>query len=143
MHYSHYRILDINGDGVDDLLLKGVDDAIFGKTDFYWTALTYRHGIVTSFLFDFYLCEDGVLEKYEDRYQYRDGLHIEIDGHQFLRCSGFEEEMLEFVAYNKATASWQGDWHNEIPMTDAEAEAILNKYPRIDQGMCPIEELLN
>ncbi len=143
MHYSHYRILDINGDGVDDLLLKGVDDAIFGKTDFYWTALTYRHGIVTSFLFDFYLCEDGVLEKHEDRHQDRDGLHIEIDGHQFLRCSGFEEEMLEFVAYNKATASWQGDWHNEIPMTDAEAEAILNKYPRIDQGMRPIEELLN
>lgn len=143
MHYSHYRIMDINGDGVDDLLLKGVDDAIFGKTDFYWTALTYRHGIVTSFLFDFYLCEDGVLEKYEDRHQDRDGLHIEIDGHQFLRCSGFEEEMLEFVAYNKATASWQGDWHNEIPMTDAEAEAILNKYPRIDQGMRPIEELLN
>lgn len=143
MHYSHYRILDINGDGVDDLLLKGVDDALFGKTDFYWIALTYRYGRVEGFVSDFYLCEDGILEKYEDRYQYQDGLHIEVDGHQFLRCHGFEEEMLEFVAYNKATASWQGDWHNEIPMTDAEAEAILNKYPRIDQGMRPIEELLN
>lgn len=143
MHYSHYRILDINGDGVDDLLLKGEDDAIFGKTDFYWIALTYRYGRVAGFVSDFYLCEDGVIEKYEDRHQYRDGLHIEINGHQFLRCHGFEEKMLEFVAYNKATASWQGDWHNEIPMTNAEAEATLSKYPRIDQGMRPIEELLN
>ena len=47
-----------------------------------------------------------------------------------------------FLAYNKATASWQGDWYNEVPMTEAEANAILTKYPRIDQGMRPISELL-
>ena len=143
MYYSHYRILDINGDGVDDLLLKGEDDSLIGKTDYYWIALTYRYGRLAGFASDFYLCEDGVLEKVEDRHRFVDELPIELNGHQFLRCHGFQDEYLEFVAYNKSTASWQGDWHNEIPMTDAEAEAVLAKYPRIDQGMRPIEELLN
>ena len=70
------------------------------------------------------------------------GIGVEINGHRFQRCVGFETEALEFVAYNKATASWQGDWHNDLPMTEAEANAILAKYSRIDQGMRPISELL-
>ncbi len=140
IHYSHYRILDINGDGVDDLLLKGENDAIIGNTDYYWMALTYRYGIIEGFASDFYLCENGVLEHVETR---GDGsVGVEIDGHQFQRCNGFETELLEFAAYNKATASWQGDWHNEMPLTEAEANAILAKYPRVDQGMRPISELL-
>ena len=60
-----------------------------------------------------------------------------------MRISEFEEDRFAFTAYNKATACWQGDWYGEIPMTEEEANAILAKYPRIDQGMRPIEELLN
>lgn len=139
--YSHYRILDINSDGVEDLLLKGKNDAIMGNTDFYWLALTYRYGTIEGFASDFYLCENGVLENVGTRYT--GGIGVEIDGHQFQRCSGMETELLEFVAYNKSTASWQGDWWGEIPMTEEEANAILAKYPRIDQGMRPISELLH
>lgn len=141
MHYSHYRILDINGDGVEDLLLKGKNDAIMGNTDFYWTAWTYRYGMILGIASDFYLCEDGVLEKVETRHA--GGFGVEKDGHQFIRCSEFEEETLDFVVYNKSTASWQTDWWDEQPISEAEANAILAKYPRIDQGMRPIEELLN
>ena len=140
MYYSHYRILDINGDGVKDLLLKGEDDSLVGKTDFYWTALTYRYGTIKKIAADFYLCEDGVLEKVSTRHDYPG---IEINGHWFMRISEFEEDRFAFVAYNKATASWQGDWYNNIPMTEEEANAILSQYPRVDQGMRPIEELLN
>lgn len=140
LHYSHYRILDINGDGVDDLLLKGENDSLIGNTDFYWTALTYRYGQIEGFASDFYLCEDGVLECVSTRYDL--GIGVEVTGHQFQRCIGFEKELLEFAAYNKATASWQGDWQNDMPMTEEEANAILAKYPRIDQGMRPISELL-
>ncbi|MBP3683741.1 MAG: hypothetical protein J6J12_02095 [Oscillospiraceae bacterium] len=141
MHYSHYRILDINGDGVDDLLLKGKNDPIIGNTDFYWTAMTYRYGTVARFASDFYLCEDGVLEHVETRHM--GGPGVEVDGHQFRRWNGLESEPLEFVAYNKSTASWQGDWSNEIPLTEDEANTILAKYPRTDQGMRPISELLD
>ena len=141
MHYSHYRILDINGDGVDDLLLKGENDAIMGNTDFYWLALTYRYGTIEGFASDFYLCENGVLECVETRHA--GGIGVEKDGHQFIRCTGFQQEILDFVAYNKSTASWQTDWWDEEPISEEEANTILAKYPRIDQGMRPISELLN
>lgn len=140
MHYSHYRILDVNGDGVDDLLLKGENDTFTGNTDFYWLALTYRYGVVTVFASDFYLCEDNVLERVETR---NTGIGVEKDGHEFLRCDGLETEVLDFVVYNKSNASWYGDWWDEVPITEEEANAILAKYPRIDQGMLPISDLLN
>ena len=140
-HYSHYRILDINGDGVDDLLLKGENDSFIGNTDYYWIALTYRYGHIEGIASDFYLCEDGVLEKVETRHA--GGFGVEKNGHQFMRCIGFDEELYEFVVFNKATASWQTDWWDEEPIPEEEAKAILAKYPRIDQGMRPISELLN
>lgn len=147
--YSHYRILDINGDGVEDLLLKGQNDSLLGNTDFYWGAFTYRYGSVLGLpVADFYLCENGVLEKAGTRY--RDGVeiggnvydHVEVNGHTYLRLDGFDSESLEFVAYNKATAQYQADWYGEKAMSEADANAILAKYPRIDQGMRPIEELI-
>ncbi len=141
LHYSHYRILDINGDGVDDLLLKGENDSFTGNTDFYWIALTYRYGQIEGFVSDFYLCEDGVLEKVDTRHAGDFG--VEKNGHQFMRCLEFDEELYEMVVYNKATASWQTDWWDEEPISEEEANAILDKYPRIDQGMRPISELLN
>lgn len=142
MYYSHYRILDINGDGVDDLLLKGKNDSFIGNTDFYWTALTYRYGRVVNVVnYNFYLCEQGVLESVSTRTDLAPG--VEINGHQFMQYVGLDKESLEFVAYNKATASWQGDWYGEVPMTEEEANAILAKYPRIDQGMLPIADFLN
>lgn len=147
--YSHYRILDINGDGVEDLLLKGANDSIIGNTDFYWSAYTYRYGSVLRLpVADFYLCEGGVLEKAETRYwngvQINGNVydHVELNGHTYLRLDGFDSESLEFVAYNKATAQWQGDWQGEIPIAEADANAILCKYPRLDQGMLPIEKLI-
>ena len=141
MHYSHYRILDINADGVDDLLLKGEDDAFIGKTDFYWMALTYRYGIIEGIASDFYLCENGVLEHTDTRHT--GGIGVEIDGHEFFRYNGLEKETLDLVTYNKATASWSTDWWDEKSISEAEANAIIAQYPRIDQGMRPISELLN
>lgn len=139
--YTHYRLMDINGDGVKDLLRKGAGDSYIGKTDYYWSALTYRYGQLWPLnIGDFYLCEDGILEIREDRHP---DAGVEVECSRFVRLSGFEIEELDFVAYNKATASWQGDWWGEKPMTKEEAEAILAKYPRIDQGMRPISELLN
>lgn len=137
---THYRILDINGDGVDDLLLKGEGNAFIGNTDYYWMAVTYRYGQIVGLVADFYLCENNILEKIDTRHT--GGLGVEIDGHQFVRLNGLDEEILDFAAYNKSTGSWQVDWWTENSMTEEEANAILAKYPRIDQGMRPIEELL-
>lgn len=89
VHYSHYRILDINGDGVNDMLLKGEDNSLIGNTDYYWIALTYRYGHIEGIVSDFYLCEDSVLEKVKTRHA--GGFGVEKNGHQFMRCIGLLE----------------------------------------------------
>lgn len=131
--YTHYRIMDINGDGVKDLLRSG-------DGDHYWDIVTYRYGnlqlLATT---GFYLCENNVMEQIE-LFNRDEG--VEIEGTRFLRCNGFEQETLDFVAYNKATASWQSDYIG-TPMSEADAKAILAKYSRVDQGMQPISQLLN
>lgn len=131
--YTHYRIMDINGDGVKDLLRSG-------DGDHYWDIVTYRYGNLQLLsIMDFYLCENNVMEQVE-LFNRDEG--VEIEGTRFLRCNGFDREELDFVAYNKATASWQSDYIG-TPMSEADAKAILARYSRVDQGMQPISQLLN
>lgn len=133
LFYTHYRIMDINGDGVKDLLLSGGGES-------YWSVWTYRYGNRYPLAhMDFYLCEDNVMESVELVHR---GKGVEIEGTTFLRFNGFDLEMLDFAAYNKATASWQSDYYG-TPMSEADAKAILAKYSRVDQGMQPISQLLN
>lgn len=131
--YTHYRIMDINGDGVKDLLRSG-------DGDHYWDIVTYRYGNLQLLpTMDFYLCENNVMEQIE-LFNKEEG--VEIEGTSFFRCNGFNREELDFAAYNKATASWQSDYYG-TPMSEADAKAILAKYSRVDQGMQPISQLLN
>ena len=131
--YTHYRIMDINGDGVKDLLRSGDGER-------YWDIVTYRYGNLQLLpTMDFYLCENNVMEQIE-LFNKEEG--VEIEGTSFSRCNGFNREELDFAAYNKATASWQSDYIG-TPMPEADAEAILAKYSRVDQGMQPISQLLN
>lgn len=131
--YTHYRIMDINGDGVKDLLRSG-------DGDHYWDIVTYRYGNLQILsIMDFYLCENNVMEQIE-LFHKEEG--VEIEGTSFSRCNGFDREELDFVAYNKATASWQSDYFGTT-MSEADAKAILAKYSRVDQGMQPISQLLN
>ena len=131
--YTHYRLMDINGDGVKDLLLSGDGER-------YWDIWTYRYGnLIPLATMDFYLCEDNVMERVE--LFHKEG-GVEIEGTSFSRCNGFDLETLDFAAYNKATASWQSDYYG-TPMSEADAKAILAKYSRVDQGMQPISQLLN
>lgn len=131
--YTHYRIMDINGDGVKDLLRSGDGER-------YWDIVTYRYGNLQLLpTTGFYLCENNIMEQIE-LFNKEEG--VEIEGTSFFRCNGFEQETLDFVAYNKATASWQSDYIG-TPMSEADAKAILAKYSRVDQGMQPISQLLN
>ena len=131
--YTHYRIMDINGDGVKDLLRSGDGER-------YWDIWTYRYGnLIPLATMDFYLCENNVMERVE---LFHEEAVVEIEGTSFSRCNGFDLETLDFAAYNKATASWQSDYYG-TPMSEADAKAILAKYSRVDQGMQPISQLLN
>ncbi len=100
--YTHYRIMDINGDGVKDLLLSGDGER-------YWDIWTYRYGnLIPLAIMDFYLCENNVMERIE---LFHEEAGVEIEGTSFFRYNGFDLETLDFAAYNKATASWQSDYY--------------------------------
>lgn len=132
---THYRILDINNDGIEDLLLSGDGEK-------FWGARTYRYErMVMLFPSEFYLCEGNVLEECYIDHLWEQG-NAEIEQHVFYRIGeNLEQETIAYAAYNKVTASWQSD-RDGTPMSTAEAEALLAKYPRIDQGMKPISELI-
>ena len=132
--YTHYRLLDVNGDGVKDLMLSPDGEK-------YQAILTYRYGLILYLdvaSLNFYLCEDNVLDCV-DTFSRAPG--EETDGHTFIRLKEFKKEYLDTVAYNKATASWLSDFYGD-PISEADGKAILAKYPRVDQGMQPISQLL-
>lgn len=129
---TYYTIRDINGDGVEDLILSGDGER-------YWEAFTYRYGAIQHLLTgDFLFCENGVIEHRGLRHE-EPG--IEIEEYEFFTMEGFEKKHLDYTAYDKSTTSWMSDY-DFTPMDEADAQAILAKYPRIDQGMRPINELL-
>lgn len=134
--YTHYRLLDINGDGVDDLLLSGDGEK-------FWSFRTYRFGQIRYPDFpEFFLCEDGVLERVSQAMPYHLGSGVKVDIHQFYRITeDLQMEQISYVAHNLSSDTWMSD-EEGTQISPAEAEAILAKYPRIDQGMHPISELL-
>lgn len=131
--YTHYRILDINGDGADDLLLSGDGEK-------FWSYQTCRYGAVRYPDFpSFYLCEGGVLENVSQTMLESGG---KVDIHQFYRITeDLQVEKIAYAAHNRSTDAWMSDEEGTL-ISPAEAEANLAKYPRIDQGMRPISELL-
>lgn len=137
--YCRFNLVDINDDGVLDLLLSsdGMVDLDPDSGTYYWSAYTYRYNTLMSIpVHDFYLCEGNVLEDY--------GMAMAENGrkfyHTFIKMENEEKVILEPLIYYQGTDTWYLD---ETQITEEEANAILAKYPRIDQGMRPISELYN
>lgn len=130
--YTHFLIADINEDGRDDLCLSQNGETIY---DIY----CYSHGEVYGLASgEYYPCEENVLE-YCDIVNMFGG--VEKVEHLYFRFGARGLEPLEYVAYNKATASWESN-REGTPITEAEAMAVMERYPRISVGFHPIEELI-
>ena len=130
--YTHFLIADINEDGRDDLCLSQNGETFY---DIY----SYSHGETYGLAMgEYYPCEENVLENC-------DILHmiggVEKVEHMYFRFGAGGLEPLEYVAYNKATASWESD-REGTPITEEEAMAVMERYLRISVGFHPIEELI-
>lgn len=133
LHDSRYFALrDLNGDGIDDLLLG--DDA-----DSFTIIMTmYRGRIATlRYMPTYSLCEGNVLDIF---ISYDNEAGEQLESHQFMRLhDGSRGKSLGYVIHNMTNDTWTD--REGIPIPADEARALLDKYPRIDPGMKPISEL--
>ena len=129
---THYRLMDINGDGIIDFLRSTGEE--------YGSAIYYQNGsFVTLFSREFLLCEEDVLYSHISE-DYYDGTGLET--HTFLRLEGRNRDILDFLAYDPDENIWYSD-AGQTPITAEEAQAILIKYHTVDQQMRPMDELMD
>lgn len=142
----YYSLVDINGDGTEELLV-GIDQDSFsllytmeqGKTRFLHSGGSSS----TDYLFSRdYLCEDGIIEIY--------ALHISAGGafeHCYERFAPEEKEdilpVVDVVRYNAVNDRWYSrpdPMEDEKEISGEEAQAILASHPRVALDMKPISE---
>jgi len=134
-----YALIDVNGDGVEELLLQSEDSPFLPKYDFdenmFFTAIGTRDGELVYFLGTgyIYLCQDNVVEV-------RSPFEGEEKGRSYYRFDeAFRmEEIGRIHVEDGKLYTWVRD--NRVEITDAEAEAIIAKYPRMDIEFKPAEE---
>lgn len=130
---SHYALRDLNGDGVEELLLGNAEDH-------FRDVLTIKDGKVESIWFwsHMNLCENNV---------------ILITGYSGLTGQGvsfgyykLETDRLTMLAclyYDEETAVWskqESETEEPTEITEAEANAIRSQYPLLDIQMNPIRD---
>lgn len=130
---GYYTVMDINGDGVDDLLLGD-------KPNCFDRAMTIIDGEIVNFLpvDNGYLCQNGIIESiYSTGYSSYSRMYRSIEGYARY---GDDMPLLERVGYDSATDTWiySRDFETESVITKEEADVIQEKYTRIDLNMKPI-----
>ena len=127
-----YVLIDVDGNGVEELLLQCQHIGGYnGDQNSFFDLLTIHEGEVKRLhnSSNLYLCEGGVIE-YGDRN---------------YRCYSTLSEGREAVVYFETENKWciQEDWTNAMPyieVNEAEANAVIAKYPRVELDFKPIEE---
>lgn len=141
-----YAIEDVNGDGVEDLLIGYLDMAkdMGGDEDCFIEVFTMQDGksrplfLTTSPL---YLCEGYVLECNEDN-EYRLEHSYHTLGSDY-DTSTMELEKFECVVYDKFEEVWKYDDvtnMGDTVISEEEAREIMDSYARIPVDMKPITE---
>lgn len=128
---THYLLMDVNGDGEEELLLSDDGESIANvitvvngkiKKLFMWTNL--------------YLCENEIWEYYGSggREEYHDYFTIDKEGNH----------LVDSLYYSIADSSWHrsadGDYYLEQTISEEEYHDILSSYARVKLEMKPIGE---
>ena len=128
--YQSFELRDINADGTLDLLLSCDGETIS-------SALTLRRGQLRNIggPWEFYLCEGNVREEFGSVGDQNTG---KLEQHSYYRILGDRPLPIGMLQKNVGTGQWQ---YNQEPIDEAEAQAILAKYPRVQLNLRPISEL--
>ena len=124
-----FALEDINEDGIDDLLLSSDGELIR-------IALTYKRETVVELIYDFYLCQGNVAERATRRETYAEGI---TEARYFYKLDGNRHVCQDYLWHSVSDGSWR--WNSEGAVSEAEAQAILDRYPRTTPDFRPIDEL--
>ncbi len=131
--YTHYCILDVNGDGMEDLVLSADGESCS-------VTYSYRYGqVMSAFSASGWLCENKVVEYTRTRMRDFGDYYGELEEHEFFTFAGWETVSLEYLVYNRAAGTWQTDLDGTA-ISEAEAQAIFAKYPRVEVNFLPVSE---
>ena len=130
----YYCFLDINHDGAQDLILGSKDGKIL-------QALTITDEVVSEM--DYNLC--GYL--YEDDVLMQPDYWDHTKTFRFYQLNGSSVEFLFYLDYDQRTDRWcrnSTDWDRELasPITEQDAQKIINGYSRINMKMVPLMEFI-
>lgn len=129
----NYALIDLNGDGVEELLLQCVNLLRYnGDKNSFMQCYTLKDGEPYEIINgnNFYLCKGGVIDLVYTNAHY----YYSMDGH------------LEHVGFNIRDGHWFldedsfGKKFSPIVITEEEARAIIAKYPHIDIDFIPVSE---
>ena len=128
---THYILMDITGDGVEDLLLTD-------NGDYIGDAFTVKNGELATLFFwsSYYLCENNILEDSSSSYQHERYTYSSVDD------SGWHT--LNTLIYDKENNKWyrdaDGDNYYELEITEEAYNKIRESYTRVPLNWIPIEE---
>ena len=135
-----YALLDMNGDGVEELITRDNIMQTNGETYLILSIHTVRDGKLWDMGINgfTYVCEGGVLEDSLDFVDYGDGSQY----YSFHRCTENGAELIERVVRDPGTLYWGHALAGQDgkTVTEEKAKSILNSYKRMELDWKPFSE---
>ena len=135
-----YCLLDVNGDGVEELITRDVESYFRGETYYLLSIHSIKDGKLWDMGMDFFthVCEGGVLEDSEDHLDYGDGSAY----HYFYRYTENGFEPIEKIVRDPISLYWGHALAGQDgkTVTEEKAKSILNSYKRIELDWKPFSE---
>ena len=135
-----YALLDVNNDGVEELITRDNILETNGETYLVLSIHTIRDGELWDMgIYQFtYVCEGGILEKSTDFVDYGDGSLY----YSFYRCTDAGAEMIERIRRNPITLYWSHALAGQDgkTVTEEKAKSILASYKRIELDWKPFPQ---
>ena len=136
-----YTLLDLNGDGIDELICRDVEVRTGGKAYLLLSIHSIKDGklwdLGSAFGFYTYVCEGGILETTEDFAEKSSSQY-----HHFYRCTTDGVEIIEEISCSPTTGYWSRyhDGQELEYLSKEDVQTILSGYPRLELDMKSITE---
>ena len=135
-----YCLLDVNGDGFEELITRDVESYFRGETYYLLSIHSIKDGKLWDMGMDFFthVCEGGILEDSGDHFDYGDGSAY----HYFYRYTENGFEPIEKIVRDPISLYWGHALAGQDgkTVTEEKAKSILESYKRMELDWKPFSE---